>query len=230
MSLKCIIGLHSWNGCSCKECSKIRSEQHDWSKDCEKCAKCGESRDSQHDWSKDCEKCAKCEESRDNQHDWNGVLCVTCGKYKDHKHDWSKNCQSCSICGQHRLNQHNWEKDCEKCSFCEKTRSECHRWNNGRCTICGKGNGIIQEYSGWSKKDYVWDYKETSNVYQPSGGKVKCEVCYKIVEDRWTNYGYTPHGRPCKSCGSIICTRCLGEPNMKNFFIVFCKICGKQFH
>lgn len=60
MSLRCKIGLHSWDGCKCTECNKVRDEQHDWSQNCEKCSKCGKTRENNHDWSKDCEKCSKC--------------------------------------------------------------------------------------------------------------------------------------------------------------------------
>lgn len=41
MALKCKIGLHSWDGCKCTECEKIRNKQHDWSKDFDKCFVCG---------------------------------------------------------------------------------------------------------------------------------------------------------------------------------------------
>jgi hypothetical protein len=56
MAFKCKIGLHSWNGCKCSECGKIRDEQHDWSKDC-KCNLCGQV---QHRWDKESEPCMRC--------------------------------------------------------------------------------------------------------------------------------------------------------------------------
>lgn len=46
MSFKCKIGLHSWKGCKCSDCDKIRDEQHDWSKNFEKCSICGITRNS----------------------------------------------------------------------------------------------------------------------------------------------------------------------------------------
>jgi hypothetical protein len=47
MIFKCIIGLHSWNGCKCTECGKIRDQQHNWLKENEKCSICGKTCDGQ---------------------------------------------------------------------------------------------------------------------------------------------------------------------------------------
>jgi formylglycine-generating enzyme required for sulfatase activity len=58
MSIKCKIGLHSWEGCRCSKCDSFRDEQHDWSKDCGKCFKCGIIRKGVHEWHED--KCLKC--------------------------------------------------------------------------------------------------------------------------------------------------------------------------
>jgi len=41
MSLKCKFGLHSWIGCKCTACGKVRNKQHDWSTDFDKCSICG---------------------------------------------------------------------------------------------------------------------------------------------------------------------------------------------
>lgn len=49
MTFKCKIGLHTWDGCKCSACGKVRKDQHDWSKDCEKCSKCSNKRENQHD-------------------------------------------------------------------------------------------------------------------------------------------------------------------------------------
>lgn len=112
MSLKCKIGLHSWDGCKCSECKKTRDEQHDWSKDCEECSKCGKIRYEQHDWSMDCEKCSKCGKLRVAQHDWNGCKCSKCGKIRDEQHEWVEcNCFKCGV------EQHVWIGDiCQNCS------------------------------------------------------------------------------------------------------------------
>lgn len=41
MSFKCIIGIHTWDGCKCSKCGKTRDEQHDRTEDCEINSKCG---------------------------------------------------------------------------------------------------------------------------------------------------------------------------------------------
>jgi uncharacterized protein (TIGR02145 family) len=48
MNVKCLIGAHTWDGCKCSKCHKIRDEQHDWTKDCEQCSKCGRTRSNAH--------------------------------------------------------------------------------------------------------------------------------------------------------------------------------------
>ncbi len=164
MSFKCKIGLHSWNGCKCSDCEKIRDEQHEWN-GC-KCSKCGKTRDEQHDWTKDCEKCSKCDKTRENQHSWSGCNCVKCGKIRDEQHDWSIDCEKCSKCGKTIENQHSWSgctcskcgktrdekhdwsKDCQKCSKCGKYRDNAHKWNACICTKCG-------EIDIWAKHKWV---------------------------------------------------------------------------
>jgi uncharacterized protein (TIGR02145 family) len=89
MSFKCTIGFHSWDGCKCSECGKIRDSEHNVSDDCGKCSRCGKVfDDDQHDWSKDCEKCA------------------ACGKTHENQHSWLKDCEKCSKCGKTRSNIH----------------------------------------------------------------------------------------------------------------------------
>ncbi len=80
MSLKCKLGSHTWCNCKCTQCGKIRDEQHDWTKDCEKCSECGKSRENQHDWTTDCEKCSKCDKIREGQHDLINNICKICGQ------------------------------------------------------------------------------------------------------------------------------------------------------
>jgi len=58
MAFKCKIGLHSWNGCKCSDCGKLRYEQHNW-KGC-KCSICDQKRNEQHDWSKEKKVCVRC--------------------------------------------------------------------------------------------------------------------------------------------------------------------------
>jgi hypothetical protein len=45
MAFKCKLGLHSWNGCKCSECGKIRDELHNWFPDQEQCSGCGKKKD-----------------------------------------------------------------------------------------------------------------------------------------------------------------------------------------
>lgn len=96
MALTCILGFHTWDGCKCTNCGKIRDEGHDWSKDCEKCSRCGK--------------------TRENAHTWAGCKCTNCGKTRDEGHNWSKDCEKCSICGVTRQNAHQWDGiRCSKC-------------------------------------------------------------------------------------------------------------------
>ena len=144
MGISCMFGFHNWDGCKCPECGKVRDEEHDWSKDCEKCTKCGKERQGahnwdgckctkcrkdSHDWADDCEKCSKCGEARQNVHKykWNGCKCELCGKTRDENHDWSTDCEKCSDCGATRQNSHKW-KGC-KCTHCGKTKDEGHEWD-----------------------------------------------------------------------------------------------------
>jgi hypothetical protein len=98
MSFKCNIGLHTWDGCRCTGCGKIRDEGHEVSADCEKCSRCGTILKDQHDWSEDCDKCSKCGKTRENQH------------------SWLKDCEKCSKCGKIRSNMHRIEDGvCQVC-------------------------------------------------------------------------------------------------------------------
>ncbi len=74
--------FHSWDGCKCRKCSKVRDENHDWN---------------------GC-KCRKCNKVRDKNHDWNGCKCGACGesRYGNEYHRWGKNprgATECEICG-----------------------------------------------------------------------------------------------------------------------------------
>jgi uncharacterized protein (TIGR02145 family) len=63
MSLKCMLGLHDWNGCVCRECNKTRDQGHNWSGNCEKCSTCGMERHEFHLWEND--RCSACGKERD---------------------------------------------------------------------------------------------------------------------------------------------------------------------
>ncbi len=89
MSLKCLVGRHSWTGCKCSACGRIRAEGHGWI-GC-KCSACGKIRAEGHDWSADCQKCKLCGSRRNTssswdpatQHTWKGGCCSVCGKTRN---------------------------------------------------------------------------------------------------------------------------------------------------
>jgi len=164
MSFLCKIGLHSWNGCICSKCKKIRDEKHDWI-GC-KCKNCESIRDEKHDWSKDCQKCS------------------ICGKTRIKEHDWSKDCQKCSKCSITSEKQHDRSKDCTKCSLCGKSSELQHSWNGCKCSKCGKERkhiwDIINDESkcklcGEVSTDLIYTDERDGNVYK----------CVKIGNQIW---------------------------------------------
>lgn len=76
MSLRCTLGFHSWDFCTCHKCGKTRDEDHNW-QGC-KCPDCGKTRDLEHKW-KGC-KCSVCGKIREDGHDWYECKCRICGK------------------------------------------------------------------------------------------------------------------------------------------------------
>ena len=111
MSLRCIIGLHHWEGCKCSYCGMQQDKFHNW---------------------KGC-KCTRCGKIKDEDHLWNGCKCDLCGKTRDEDHHWS-DCK-CNGCGKTRDEDHLWN-GC-KCDLCGKTRDEKHNWLKDRCKTCG---------------------------------------------------------------------------------------------
>ena len=77
MSLSCKIGIHSWDGCKCTKCSKIRDENHSW----------------------DGCKCSKCGKTKDENHSWDGCQCTNCGSISDKDHTWALKSCRCTKCG-----------------------------------------------------------------------------------------------------------------------------------
>jgi len=206
---------------------------HDWSVDCEKCSKCGKPSNKVHNWKNDCEKCSECGITKENQHNWISCRCASCGKTRDKKHNWIENCNKCSECGKSRENQHSWD-GC-KCLKCSTTRNQEHEWDNSRgiCTKCGKRVLVTGTYNAGNPintlkplvDDRGWAVKET----------YICTVCHKLVAQRYTNFGHTPHGTPCKNCGSIICNHCIPAPNQGAILLSvgrapLCPFCQKAFH
>jgi tetratricopeptide (TPR) repeat protein len=141
MSLKCNVGLHSWKGCMCSACGKIRDKEHLWANDCNLCSICGHTRDEGHQWNtKDCAACTVCGKKAPENHIWEGCKCTTCGKTRDEGHRWdTKDCAVCRVCGKNALVNHTWN-GC-KCTTCSKTRDEGHQWIQPelcKCAMCGK--------------------------------------------------------------------------------------------
>jgi len=76
---KCELGFHSWLGCKCRTCRRIRDIGHDYSQDCEKCNNCGNTRHNAHCWTFDCAKCSNCGKTRASAHSWKNGVCSKCG-------------------------------------------------------------------------------------------------------------------------------------------------------
>jgi hypothetical protein len=114
MSFKCKIGLHSWRGCKCSKCNKIRDTHHDW--DGCKCATCGTTRDEQHDWNHNCTECSKCKKERTKLHTWEGCHCTLCDETNHSWIEW-ESC-ICSVCGEKQ--PHHWDEEIKKCINCGK--------------------------------------------------------------------------------------------------------------
>jgi len=196
-NLKCRLGVHSWKGCICSDCGKIRDEKHDWSRSGQgcKCLKCGIIRNEGHDWSKDCEKCASCGMMRAEAHDWrwNCEKCATCGKMRAKAHDWSRDCENCGKCGRPRSGAHDWSKDCDTCAICGSKREHTmHDWSKDceTCSICGV------------KREQEHDW--TRN----------CELCAKCGLPRPGAHSW--NGCRCLRCGVV-----------QHDWSKDCEICGK---
>ncbi len=93
MGLRCWL-RHSWDGCKCARCGKVRLYGHRWS-GC-KCEICSLARDQDHEWElRACrEICRWCGREGDTLHDWAGCRCRRCGATH---HAWVAG--RCSICG-----------------------------------------------------------------------------------------------------------------------------------
>jgi hypothetical protein len=69
MNAACLFGLHTWSGCKCNRCSKVRDSEHEW--DSCVCRKCGKTRTGlderggrtilSHRWSGTPLKCIECD-------------------------------------------------------------------------------------------------------------------------------------------------------------------------
>jgi len=120
MNWKCLF-VHSWDGCKCKLCGKIRNVEHDWELVADKCEK-------------RCTICGKSTEA-DSAHRWNGCKCLICGKKRDMAHDWN-GCK-CYRCGEIR---HKWEKDDSTIEYLPLYRNDSMEaiiHTTYRCQYCG---------------------------------------------------------------------------------------------
>ncbi len=75
--LRCAVGKHAWDGCTCAVCKSRRDEQHQWNG----CT------------------CCKCDSQRDQDHSWGGCTCTRCGKQQNRNHQWNEYGTQCSRCG-----------------------------------------------------------------------------------------------------------------------------------
>ena len=167
MSFKCNVGLHSWDGCKCTECGKIRDAEHEVSADCGKCSRCGEVfKDDQHDWSADCDKCAKCGKTRENQH------------------NWLKDCEKCSKCGKIRSNVHLLDNGvCKVCghgTFHDDSDGSIHK-------VIKIGNQVImaENFAKKTSKGSFWEYDDKEGNAIKYGYLYDWEAAKSVVPAGW---------------------------------------------
>jgi len=140
-NLLCIIGFHSWKGCTCIHCPATRDTGHDW--DGCKCIHCPVTRDSEHDWV-GC-KCNRCSKTRttDNpqDHNWDGCVCIKCYSRRNQDHDW--NGCLCRRCSARRDQDHDWEDVTPAFGYVDSTDFQtayeaASRPREYRCSQCGE--------------------------------------------------------------------------------------------
>jgi uncharacterized protein (TIGR02145 family) len=167
MSLKCKVGIHSWDGCKCSECGKFRDEEHEVSADCGVCSRCGQTfSDAAHDWSKDCDKCARCGKTRENQH------------------SWLRNCEKCSLCGKVRSDKHLLKDGaCQVCghgTFHDESDGSIHK-------VIKIGEQIImaENLSKKPKKGNFWAYDDHEGNIIKYGCLYDWEAAKSIAPEGW---------------------------------------------
>lgn len=166
MSLKCTLGLHTWDHCVCSECGKKRDEQHVLADDCEKCSKCGIVIENQHNWTRDCKKCSKC------------------GKTREVEHIWTKDCEKCAKCSETRANQHHLVNGiCQVCGHGTFTDSK-----DGRpYKVIKIGNQVImaENYARAPKEGRFWAYDEDERNVVKNGYLYDFETAKSMAPDGW---------------------------------------------
>ncbi|TAL65565.1 MAG: hypothetical protein EPN88_09455 [Bacteroidetes bacterium] len=167
MSFKCNIGIHSWDGCKCSECGKVKDSDHDVKADCGKCSRCGKTfNDDQHDWSADCDKCARCGNTRENQH------------------SWMKDCEKCSKCGKVRSNMHHLvDGICQVCghgTFHDDTDGSIHK-------IIKIGDNVIMTENLARKpaRGNFWAYDDNMGNTVKYGYLYDWETAKTLAPDGW---------------------------------------------
>jgi len=194
-----MIGLHSWNGCKCSKCGKIRDENHFWKKDdCGICERCGKVKDENHSWGiNDCSVCEKCGKVKNENHSWSGCKCSKCGKTRNENHSWD-GCK-CSECGQTRDENHSWKKDdCSICEKCGKTNIDRHQLENGLCKVCRYGTFTDQNDGRTYKIIKIGDQiiMAENLAYKPSSGK--------FWDNDVSKYGYLYNSETAKQIAGCI--------------------------
>ena len=166
MKIRCVFGVHKWDGCKCSLCGNTRNREHKW--DGCKCKICGQTRNEGHDWN-GC-ICKICGTIRDEGHSWNGCVCALCGK---ENHDWqmtsssTKEYEDEAECGSYTINIFT----CSKCGK-EKTERINHLSQHHWELIASEVHSGLDDYdsSGRSRGDY------TSYLYRCSKcGREKVE-------------------------------------------------------
>lgn len=167
MSIKCNLGIHSWDGCKCTECGKSRDSEHDVKANCEVCAKCGKTfTEEDHDWSSDCDKCARCGKTRENQH------------------SWIKDCEKCSKCGIVRSDKHHIvDGICQVCG-----NGSYHDEHDGSVyKIVKIGDQVIMadNFAGKPAAGNFWSYDDEMGNVLKYGWLYDWETAKKVAPAGW---------------------------------------------
>lgn len=144
-NVRCWLGRHSWSGCVCDACGKLRDSEHSW-KGCV-CKRCLMTRDCNHEWN-GC-TCVRCSKIRNQDHTWEGCLCVRCYRLKHNIvgcqcvncrkffHDWSydSECKECGGTGYEAI--YGASGNYHSCDECKGSGSAIDL-DSRKCTKCGE--------------------------------------------------------------------------------------------
>jgi len=167
MSFKCKVGFHTWDGCKCSICGKIRETDHDVSADCNLCSRCGKIFDTdQHDWSDDCEKCVKCGKTRENQH------------------SWSKDCEKCSKCGKVRQDMHRFTDGiCQVCG--QGTFTDASDGSTYKTIKIGEQVIMAENFAKKPDEGNYWAYDDDETHRSKYGYLYDWETAKTLAPDGW---------------------------------------------